>query len=61
MKKDELLKILNEAKTKINEVEELILQVKEEARNRGEEWYAEVCEQIEEYLYRARRELNPWF
>jgi hypothetical protein len=61
MDRDELLKILNEAKKKIEEAADLIVQVDIEAMNRGESWYSGVCEQIEWHLYKAKRELRELF
>jgi hypothetical protein len=61
MDRAELLKVLNEAKTKITEVDDLIVQVQIEAMNQGEDWYVGVCEKIGEYLYLAERELRELF
>jgi hypothetical protein len=57
----ELLKILNEARKKIEEAADLIVRIDIEAMNREESWYSGICDLIQWHLYKAKRELRELF
>jgi hypothetical protein len=61
MKKEQVVELLKEAKAKIQEAEDLLVQVGLWLMDKGEHGYASIAEEANYYLYRALREMRELF
>jgi bisphosphoglycerate-independent phosphoglycerate mutase (AlkP superfamily) len=61
MTKEQVLEMLREALTKLNEVQDIIVQVELYAMDQDEHWYAGRAEIAGEHLYRAQKEIEELF